>query len=334
MIRCIAAALLASAVPGLAQAPAPIIDMHMHAFRADAQGSPPVYICAPFSNLPAWDPALPPRRNFAQSMKACSNPLVSPMTDEAVRDQSIAAMRKYNIYGMLGGTPELVSKWQAAAPGRFFPALSLNLRTATASPEDVRSLAASKRIVALFEVAPQYFGISPQSPELEPIFDIAEQLDLPIGIHIGSGPPGIAYLGGGMRAALSDPMLLEPVLLGHPRLRLWIAHGAYNQPERLKTLMHAHPQVYADMGAVSFAMPEKAFHGWICDLVEYGFGNRLMFGSDQMVWPQTIEIAVERVKRTPCLTPQQKRDIFYNNAARFLRLEQATIARHHASARR
>ena len=32
---------------------------------------------------------------------------------------------------------------------------------------------------------------------------------------------------------------------------------------------------------------------------------------------------------TPFLTAAQKRDIFYNNAARFLRLSDAQIARHH-----
>lgn len=334
MLNWMAAALLASAAPSIAKAPLPIIDMHMHASRADSNGPPPAYICAPYSHFPAWDPALPVRQNFADVTKGCTKPLASPTTDEAVRDQSIAAMRKYNIYGMLGGSLEMVSAWQAAAPGRFFPALGLNLRTSKASAGEIRSLAAQRKIVALFEITAQYFGIPPQSPELEPIFAVAEQLDLPVGIHIGSGPPGIAYLGDGMRAAYSDPMLLEPVLLAHPRLRLWVAHGAYNQPERLKTLMHAHPQVYVDMGAVSFVMPEKAFHRWVCELVEYGFGNRLMFGSDQMVWPQTIWIAVDRVERTPCLTAEQKRDIFYNNAVRFLRLDQATIARHHASAPR
>lgn len=334
MLRWIAAALFANATSAIAQAPLPIIDMHMHASRADSNGPPPAFICAPFSQFPAWDPARSPRRNFTDLAKGCAKPLASPTTDQAVQDQTIAVMRSHNIFGMLGGSLERVSTWQAAAPGRFFPALGLDLRTSKASTEEIRSLAARGKIVALFEIAAQYYGISPQSPELEPIFAVAEQLDLPVGIHIGSGPPGTPYLGQGMRAAHSDPLLLEPVLLAHPRLRLWIAHGAFNQPERLKTLMHAHPQVYADMGAVSFVMPEKAFHGWVCDLVEHGFGNRLMFGSDQMVWPQAIGIAIDRVERAPCLTAEAKRDIFYNNAARFLRFDEATIAHHHRPAPR
>ena len=62
--------------------------------------------------------------------------------------------------------------------------------------------------------------------------------------------------------------------------------------------------------------------------IEPGFGKRVMFGSDQMVWPETIEVAIQSIEQATFLTPEQKRDIFYNNAARFLRLSEAEIASH------
>jgi hypothetical protein len=46
-----------------------------------------------------------------------------------------------------------------------------------------------------------------------------------------------------------------------------------------------------------------------------------MFGSDQMVWPETIEYGIRVIEEAPFLSDQQKRDILYNNAARFLRLQ-------------
>jgi hypothetical protein len=64
-------------------------------------------------------------------------------------------------------------------------------------------------------------------------------------------------------------------------------------------------------------------------LVEAGYGKRVMFGSDQMIWPEAIEVAVKSITEAPFLSAQQKRDILYNNAARFLRLDQETIDRHH-----
>jgi len=43
-----------------------------------------------------------------------------------------------------------------------------------------------------------------------------------------------------------------------------------------------------------------------------------------------IEASIEVIEQAPFLTPEQQRDILYNNAARFLRLSKETIARHNA----
>ena len=41
------------------------------------------------------------------------------------------------------------------------------------------------------------------------------------------------------------------------------------------------------------------------------------------MWPQALGRAIDAVESATFLTPKQKRDIFYNNAARFLRLDAA-----------
>jgi predicted TIM-barrel fold metal-dependent hydrolase len=48
-----------------------------------------------------------------------------------------------------------------------------------------------------------------------------------------------------------------------------------------------------------------------------------MFGSDQMVWPEAIGLAVEGIETATFLSREQKRDIFYNNAARFMKLKES-----------
>ena len=45
-----------------------------------------------------------------------------------------------------------------------------------------------------------------------------------------------------------------------------------------------------------------------------------------MIWPHTIEVAIDTIEKADFLTQEQKRDIFYNNAARFLRLTPQQIA--------
>ena len=58
-------------------------------------------------------------------------------------------------------------------------------------------------------------------------------------------------------------------------------------------------------------------------------GLPIMFGSDQMNWPGAIELGIDAIEAATFLSSQQKRDILYNNAARFLRLTPEQIASHH-----
>jgi predicted TIM-barrel fold metal-dependent hydrolase len=46
-----------------------------------------------------------------------------------------------------------------------------------------------------------------------------------------------------------------------------------------------------------------------------------MFGSDQMMWPYAIEESVDFLNSLDFLTSQEKENIFYHNATRFLKLK-------------
>lgn len=60
-------------------------------------------------------------------------------------------------------------------------------------------------------------------------------------------------------------------------------------------------------------------------LIDAGFGDRLMFGSDT----RPAGAALHRLESIGWLTASQRSAILYDNAARFLRLDAKTIARHH-----
>jgi uncharacterized protein len=106
-------------------------------------------------------------------------------------------------------------------------------------------------------------------------------------------------------------------------------HAGWPMLDDLLALLRTHPQVYVEVGVIYWALPRAEFHRYLQRIVEAGFGRRVMFGSDQMVWPGVIERAIRSIEAAPFLSPEQKRDILYNNAARFLRLSDADIARHH-----
>ena len=55
--------------------------------------------------------------------------------------------------------------------------------------------------------------------------------------------------------------------------------------------MHIHK--YVDLGVICRVIPTKEFHNFLQGLVDSGFGDRIMFGSDQMVWLDSFDDAIE-----------------------------------------
>ncbi|MDZ7805791.1 MAG: amidohydrolase family protein [Gracilimonas sp.] len=94
-------------------------------------------------------------------------------------------------------------------------------------------------------------------------------------------------------------------------------------------MMYIYPELYVDIGVLTWALPRDAYYSALKDLMDAGFGKRIMFGTDQMLWPGAIDLAVKTVQNTPFLSEEEKRDILYNNAAQFLELSEQTIAKHH-----
>ena len=315
----------------------PIIDMHLHARTAKYAGNDPPPMCAPFAVMPRSDPARGPAAGMAMNVDPpCERPIPAATTDEQVMRDTIAIMERRNIIGMVSGEPELMRTWRAAAPQRIIPGIDFRLpgtrghgHVAARSVAQLRALHLRGELKVLGEMMAQYEGVAPNDPRLEPYWTLAEELDIPVAIHMGPGEPAQPYGTGGYRAALGSPLLLEDVLVRHPRLRLYIMHAGYPMAAELRALMFSYPHVYVDIGSIVYTEPRPAFYRFLQEIVEAGYGDRVMFGSDQMIWPGIIEPSIEAIEQAPFLTPAQKRDIFYNNAARFLRLSAQEIARHH-----
>ncbi len=314
------------------QVPPPVIDMHLHALPADAQGPPPLAMCTPFDTFPAWDQMMPYGAAFMQRLKqpACDDPVWSPETDDALMRETLAVVARRNIYGVLSGTPERVAAWNREAPGRFFSGLGFQPGRAGMSVNDIQSLHENGQLDVFAEITNQYAGIAPDDPLMAPYWALAESLDVPVGIHVGPGPPGVVYLGASRyRAHLHSALTMEEVLVKHPGLRVYLMHAGYPMLDDLLAMLYAHPQLHVDVGIIVYSQPRAAFYRYLRGIVEAGFADRVMFGSDQMVWPGVIERSIQVIEDAPFLTAQQKRDILYNNAARFLRLSDEEIDRHH-----
>lgn len=84
----------------------------------------------------------------------------------------------------------LSEEYRKLRPGQILASpLPMNAEEPVAS---LRAAFASGRYQALAEIAPQYAGLAPNDPKLEPYFALAEEVDVPVGIHMGPVPPGAA----------------------------------------------------------------------------------------------------------------------------------------------
>lgn len=326
-LTCLVLFVLGAAYAQDAAAQQPIIDMHLHA----QQVRPGALECVGGTFLgvdPMADTAIQPGGH--ERLHSCPDTLRAPASDEENLRTTLAILERYNIRAVTSGPPSMVLTWKAAAPDRIIPAIECCVPMFV-TPDSMRQLFSSGTIAVMGEVVNQYFGATPSDSVLAPYFAMAEELDVPVGIHVGLGPVGVAYTAGNRsyRAALGRPLLLEETLLRHPKMRLYVMHAGWPLLDEMIALLYAHPQVYVDVGVINWILPRKEFHHYLRRLVEAGFGKRVMFGSDNVIWPDAIPIAIDAIESADFLTGPQKRDIFYNNAARFLRLSDEEIARHH-----
>ncbi len=166
---------------------APILDMHLHAFRAADQGPPPVSICIPLS-LPTTENGASWEATFGALLKnpPCAHPIVSPLTDKELMDQTFAIMERRNVIGVASGP--LVEQWHEANADRIIPGLFFDFGPGAPSAEEMGSFFEGRRYSVLGEVTMQYQGIEPGDPKFEPYLAMAEDMDIPVGIHIGTGP--------------------------------------------------------------------------------------------------------------------------------------------------
>ena len=105
-------------------------------------------------------------------------------------------------------------------------------------------------------------------------------------------------------------------------------HAGWPFIDEMIAMMYVYPQLYVDVAILAYAYPPAELYRYLDRLVTAGMGKRVLYGSDQMVWPQAIEISIRRIESAPTLSEEQKRDILYNNAARFLRLTKEEMAAH------
>jgi len=187
---------------------------------------------------------------------------------------------------------------------------------------------AAGALTGIGELVFNYAAVRPDDPAMASFWALAARYDVPAFVHSGRGPtagqgprrhPGCCL---DYQSELGNPELLRPVLQKYPGLRVVLQHVGFDYMDETLALMRDFPNVYVDMSVLNSIGPRELHDAALRRLVEAGYGNRIVLGSDDQAYGPIIE----RIESASFLTAEQRRAIYYDNAARFLRLDAKTIA--------
>lgn len=276
----------------------PIIDMHLHASKT------------------IWSETL------GCTPRPCSGPKTQIGDISELLPRTVDEMRKNNVVLGVVSWDDLdeIYRWKAYAPELFLTGIQF-WDPLQPDISFLRNEFEEGRLNIVGEIGTQYNGFAPNDPKLDKFYSLAVELDVPVLLHCGA----LAGRSSLFNITDGNPLLLEPVLKKYPTLRIYIENASYPFLQEVTALMNRHSNVYVDVSTMTWLIPRKAFHDYLERLVIAGYGKRIMFGSDQMIWPETIGMGIEAIESADFLTEEQKRDILYHNAVRFLRLDESEI---------
>jgi predicted TIM-barrel fold metal-dependent hydrolase len=144
------------------------------------------------------------------------------------KDLAAACVRAWNDF--------ILDEWSAAAPGRFVPMVLVPFWDVAASVAEIQRVAAKGAKAITFTESPHGLGLpSYHSDHWDPMLAAAQDADLPLCLHFGSGgvptfapdapfAVAIALFATNAQFATVD-LLLSPVFHKFPRLRVALSEG-------------------------------------------------------------------------------------------------------------
>ena len=122
------------------------------------------------------------------------------------------------------------------------------------------------------KVGPIYQNIHPQDERFMALMERAEALGVPVLIHQGT------TFCSNVSLELANPILLQPIALKFPKLRMLIAHMGHPWIAETLVLIRKHPHFYSDISALYYRPWQ--FYSALVLAMEYGVLDKLLFGTD------------------------------------------------------
>lgn len=247
---------------------------------------------------------------------------------EELKLETYKELEKWNIVkAVVSGSPESVEEWASNDTSQKIIRGLLIFHPDDYGLDSLKfeQMVINKEIEVFGEIGAYYSGTTLSDEIWQPYLRICEKYDIPVAVHTGGGDPGGTYSWSpNARLRLGDPYLIEDVLVKYPKLRIYLMHnGGEEWHEHALRLMAYYPQLYTDIAVMLWVEPnsQRTVTDFLRNAQHAGYLDRIMFGSDQMTWPYAIGKSIDFLNSLEFLTEEEREGIFYNNAARFLKLD-------------
>lgn len=251
------------------------------------------------------------------------NGFASSETALKTLEETIQQMNKNNIqHAVVCGSMESLERY-TKADKRFIPGYQ-DYEDTLIPIKQFEIYIQTGKIKVFGEVMAVYKGLTLADSIYQPYLALCEKYGVPVAYHSGGSFPNAQQLGWPRyRIALGDPFLIEDVLVKYPKLKLYLMHAGENFYENTLRMMDGYPNLYADLGVELWLHPLTKDYGtkFLKSAKEYAVLDRVMFGSDQMVWPEAISSSIHFLKSMDFLTETEKEMILYKNAKKFFEIK-------------
>lgn len=238
-------------------------------------------------------------------------------------DEHLSSTLKYmNQAGVrkavISGTNSTVQKWREQHEDRFLASYvpDLSLENHNDSVNEFRKGVEEGLWRGLGELGLPYSSRPLNDEILFPYYEVCEEYGVPVSFHSGLDGPTPYRFSPAFDISMGDPLLLEDVLRTFPDLDVIVMHMGWPFFDHALYLLYAYPNVFVDIGVVNYLLGPSVFERMVVETVETVGARRMLFGSDQMAWPQMIPEAVKATTDADYLTEDQKAKILWENAVR------------------
>lgn len=139
---------------------------------------------------------------------------------------------------------------------------------------------------------PAFADLPPNDPRMYPIYEKAQELNIPVNIHMGWLPIG--------HMKNQNPILIDDVAIEFPKLKIIVAHAGFHWATDCFLLMKKHLHVYADLSLWFLLFPADWVARQLSLAKHQGIFKKLLWGSDYPDMEPKLDM--ERYREIPHLS--------------------------------